>query len=83
MSWISRGLSWGPTKDVPVLQSRIQNFFEGDFSLIMVAQVMLVQPRRAVYYTEFPRLDARGDVQIILRTPNRVSGYYRGRGPEQ
>ena len=23
MSWISRGLSWGPAKDVPILQSRI------------------------------------------------------------
>ena len=43
MSWISRGLSWGPAKDVPVLQSRIQDFFEGDFSLIMVMQVMLVR----------------------------------------
>ena len=43
MSWISRGLSWGPAKDMPVLQSRIQNLFEGDFSLIMVMQVMLVR----------------------------------------
>ena len=42
MSWISRGLSRGPAKDMPVLQSRIQNLFKGDFSLIMVAQVMLV-----------------------------------------
>ena len=23
MSWISRGLSWGPAKDVPILQSCI------------------------------------------------------------
>ena len=58
MSWISRGLSWGPAKDVPVLQSRIQNLFKGDFSLIMVAQVMLVrrvQPckRRALRMWEF------------------------------
>ena len=43
MSWITRGLSWGPAKDVLVLQSRIQNLFEGDFSLIMVMQVMLVR----------------------------------------
>ena len=42
MSWISRGLSWGLAKDVPILQSRIQDLFEGDFSLVMVVQVMLV-----------------------------------------
>ena len=27
MSWISRGLSWGPAKDVPILQSRIRDLF--------------------------------------------------------
>ena len=43
MSWISRGLSWGPAKDVHVLQSRIQDLFEGDFSLVTVVQVMLVR----------------------------------------
>ena len=42
MSWISRGLSWGPAKDVPILQSRIQDLFEGDFNLVVVIQVMLV-----------------------------------------
>ena len=43
MSWISRGLSWGPAKDVPILQSRIRDFFNGDFSLVAVIQVMLVR----------------------------------------
>ena len=43
MSWISRGLSWGPAKDVPILQSRIRDLFEGDFNLVMVIQVMLVR----------------------------------------
>ena len=38
MSWISRGLSWGPAKDVPILQSRIQDLFNGDFSLVAVIQ---------------------------------------------
>ena len=42
-----------------------------------------IQPGRTAHYSEFPRHDARGDVQIVLRTPNRVSGHYRGRGPEQ
>ena len=58
MSWISRGLSWGPAKDVPILQSRIQDLFEGDFSLVTVVQVMLVrrvQPckRRPIRLWEF------------------------------
>ena len=43
MSWISRGLSWGPAKDVPILQSRIRDLFEGDFNLVAVIQVMLVR----------------------------------------
>ena len=43
MSWISRGLSWGPAKDEPTLQSRIRDLFERDFSLVMVVQVMLVR----------------------------------------
>ena len=43
MSWISRELSWGPAKDVHILQSRIRDLFEGGFSLVTVAQVMLVR----------------------------------------
>ena len=43
MSWISRGLSWGPAKDVPILQSRIRHLFERDFNLAVVIQVMLVR----------------------------------------
>ena len=43
ISWISRGLSWGPAKDVQILQSRIRDLFERDFSLVMVMQVMLVR----------------------------------------
>ena len=42
MSWVSRGLSWGPAKDVPILQSRIRDLFEGDFNLAVIIQVMLV-----------------------------------------
>ena len=43
MSRISRGLSWGLAKDVPILQSHIQDLFEGDFNLVVVMQVMLVR----------------------------------------
>ena len=42
MSWISRGLSWGLAKDMPILQSYIRDLFEGDFNLVAVIQVMLV-----------------------------------------
>ena len=60
MSWISKGLRWGPAKDVPILQSRIQDLFEGDFNLVVVMQVMLVrqvQPckRRPLRLWEFNR----------------------------
>ena len=43
MSLVSRGLSWGPAKDVPILQSRIRDLFNGDFSLVAVIQVMRVR----------------------------------------
>ena len=38
-----QGLSWGPAKDVPILQSRIRDLFEGDFNLVVVMQAMLVR----------------------------------------
>ena len=58
MSWISRGLSRGQAKDVPILQSRIRDLFKGDFNLVAVIQVMLVrqvQPckRRPLRFWEF------------------------------
>ena len=40
---IQQGLNWGPAKDMPILKSRIRDLFEGDFSLVMVMQVMLVR----------------------------------------
>ena len=39
-----------------------------------------IQPGRTAHYSAFPRHDARGDIQIVLRTANRVSGHYRGCG---
>ena len=38
-----QGAEMGPAKDVPILQSRIRDLFERDFSLVMVMQVMLVR----------------------------------------
>ena len=70
MSWISRGLSWGSAKDVPILQSRIRDLFDGDFSLVAVVQVMLVrqvQPckRRPLRLWEF-NPEGLGAIQSIL-----------------
>ena len=53
-----QGAELGPAKDVPILQSRIRDLFEGDFSLVMVVQLMLVcrvQPckRRPLCMWEF------------------------------
>ena len=41
-----------------------------------------IQPGRTASYSAFPWHDARRDVQIVLQTPNRVSGHHRGRGPK-
>ena len=42
-SWVNKGLDWGSVDEVRTLQSRIQDLFDGDFSLVAVAQVMLVR----------------------------------------
>ena len=70
MSWISRGLSWGPAKDVPIRPSRIRDLFNGDFSLVVVIQVMLVrqvQPckRRPLHLWEF-NLEGPRAIQSFL-----------------
>ena len=42
-SWVNKGLNWGPSKDVPLLQGRIRDLLERDINLIIVAQVMLIR----------------------------------------
>ena len=37
------GLDWGPSKDVPLLQGCIQDLLEGEITLVVVAQVMLIR----------------------------------------
>ena len=46
MSWVNKGLYWGPSKDVPLLQGRIRDLLERDINLVVVTQVMLI--RRAL-----------------------------------
>ena len=97
MSWISTGLSWRRAKDVPILQSRIQDLFEGDFNLVVVVQVMLVrrvQPckRRPLRMWEFNPEGLQAIQHFLGMTheemyksffgPQIVSGHHRGRGPE-
>ena len=42
-SWVKRRLDWGPSKDVPLLQGRIQDLLEREITLVVVAQVMLIR----------------------------------------
>ena len=42
-SWVNKGRDWGPSKDVPLLQGRIRDLFEGDLNLVKVMQVMLIR----------------------------------------
>ena len=98
MLWISRGLSWGSsqgrantTEPYPrSLRGRFQSGY-GNASYAGLSSPALqtptppyvgIQPGRTTRYLAFPQHDARGDVQIVLRTPNRVSGHYRGHESE-
>ena len=42
-SLVNKGLNWGPSKDVPLLQGRIRDLLERDINLTVVAQVMLIR----------------------------------------
>ena len=41
-SWVNKGLDWGLSKDVPLLQGRIRDLLERDLNLVKVTQVMLI-----------------------------------------
>ena len=42
-SWVNKGLDWGPSKDVPLLQGRIRDLQEGEINLVVVTQVMVIR----------------------------------------
>ena len=42
-SWVNKGLDWGLSKDVPLLQGRIRDLLERDLNLVKVTQVMLIR----------------------------------------
>src|SRR3954468_21597407 len=57
-SWVNKGLDWGSSNDVPLLQGRIRDLLESDFSLVKVTQVMLIRrtlpgKRRSLRLWEF------------------------------
>ena len=41
-SWVNKGLDWGLSKDMPLLQGRIRDLLERDLNLVKVTQVMLI-----------------------------------------
>ena len=42
-SWVNKGLDWGTSKDVPLLQDRIRGLQEREINLVVVVQVMLIR----------------------------------------
>ena len=57
-SWVNKGLDWGLSKDVPLLQGRIRDLLERDLNLVKVTQVMLIRrtlpgKRRSLHLWEF------------------------------
>ena len=42
-SWVNKGLDWGLSKDVPLLQGRIRHLQEREINLVVVMQVMLIR----------------------------------------
>ena len=73
-SWVNKGLDWGPSKDVPLLQGRIRDLQEREINLVVVAQVMLIrclQPckRRPLRLWEFNPEGPRALQHFMGATP--------------
>ena len=74
MSWVSQGLNWGPSKDVPLLQGRIQDLQAREIDLIVVMQVMLIRcllpcKRRPLRLWEFNSEGPRALQNFMGATP--------------
>ena len=73
-SWVNKGLDWGPSKDVPLLQGRIQDLLEREITLVVVVQVMLIRrtlpcKRRPLRLWEFNSEGPRALQHLIGATP--------------
>ena len=82
-SWVNKELDWGPANDVPTLQSRIQDLFKGDVSLVKVMQVMLVRrilpcQRRSLRMWEFNLEGPRTIQQFFGVTLEEMYGLFFG-----
>ena len=96
-SWVNKGLDWGLSKDVPLLQGRIRDLLERNLNLVKVTQVMLIRrtlpgKRRSLRLWEFNPEGPRAlhhfmgatpvEMYKLLRITNDVSGFDRGRRPK-
>ena len=73
-SWVNKGLDWGLSKDVPLLQGRIRDLLEGDLNLVKVTQVMLIRrtlpgKRRSLRLWEFNPKGPRALQNFMGATP--------------
>ena len=73
-SWVNKGLHWGLSKDVPLLQGRIRDLLERDLNLVKVTQVMLIRrtllgKRRSLRLWEFNPEGPRALQHFMGATP--------------
>ena len=73
-SWVNKGLNWGPSKDVPLLQGRVRDLLERDINLAVVTQVMLIRrilpcKRRPLRLWEFNPEGPRALQHFVGATP--------------
>ena len=72
--WVNKGLDWGLSKDVPLLQGRIRDLLERDLNLVKVTQVMLIHrtlpgKRRSLRLWEFNPEGPRALQHFMGATP--------------
>ena len=73
-SWVNKGLDWGLSKDVPLLQGHIRDLLKGDLNLVKVTQVMLIRrtlpgKRRSLRLWEFNPEGPRALQHFMGATP--------------
>ena len=82
-SWVNKGLDWGLSKDVPLLQGRISDLLEKDLNLVKVTQVMLIRrtlpsKRRSLRLWEFNSEGPRALHHFMGATPAKMYKVFFG-----
>ena len=82
-SWVNKGLDWGLSKDVPLLQGRIRDLLERDLNLVKVTQVMLIRrtlpgKRRSLRLWEFNPEGPRALQHFMGATPMEMCKMFFG-----